>query len=91
MISTPLIAGSRFAASHHSLISKAVALCIISTAILGIALIAPVVGHPRRYALWALAPFYLWVIAWQFGCALAEIGNGDRSTGNPQQGAGGRT
>jgi hypothetical protein len=37
-----------------------------------LAILAPVIGRPRWHALLGLIPLYLWVLAWQFGGALAE-------------------
>lgn len=38
-----------------------------------LALVAPLIGHRRRYVLWCLLPLWGWSIAWTFGTRLVRL------------------
>jgi hypothetical protein len=56
--------------AHPSPFREVLSLWTSVLSLLLLTLLAPLAGRSRRYALWALVPFWNFVIAWEFGRAI---------------------
>jgi hypothetical protein len=53
------------------------------SALLVLALVAPIVGKRRRDVLWAIVPFWGWIIAWRFGVGLTRVARERQVSASP--------
>jgi hypothetical protein len=51
--------------------------------LLVLALVAPIVGKPRRDVLWVIVPYWGWTVAWRFGAGLARAAQVASAQGEP--------
>lgn len=67
----------------HGLDAKILYMVWVAAAVGLLALVAPLVGKPRRFALWALLPPYAIAISWRFGKDLVRLARAGQRGASP--------